>query len=275
MQTDNRESMLTVRHTHPTTNSAAARVSPPQTTAQFWTQVRRGAHALTLTLLLAPLGAPLMAEAIGDPLAGADVWARECASCHQIGDGAVNRIGPHLNRVYDRRAGSIDGFPYSRPMTRQGADGLIWTLTTLDAYIENPRALVSGTRMAYRGLRDLERRQDLLAFMRDYSDSPQNIPESSPTARATLPVLSDDVMAIEGDVEYGEYLATECTTCHQRSGSNDGIPGIINWPEEDFVVAMHAYRQGLRPHQVMQNVASRLGDEEIAALAAYFAALEN
>lgn len=254
--------------------TAAQRAATP-TAGHLWAKAQSGARTLAIALMLSSLGAPAMAGAIGDPVAGADVWARECASCHQIGDGAVNRIGPHLNRVYDRRAGSVDGFPYSRPMTRQGVDGLIWTLTTLDAYVENPRALVSGTRMAYRGLRDMERRQDLLAYIRDFSDSPQDIPESAPTARATFPVLSDDVMAIVGDIEYGEYLSTECTTCHLRSGANDGIPGIINWDEEDFVVAMHTYRQGLRPHQVMQNVASRLGDEEIAALAAYFAALNK
>ncbi|MCB1355818.1 MAG: c-type cytochrome, partial [Maritimibacter sp.] len=49
---------------------------------------------------------------------------------------------------------------------------------------------------------------------------------------------------------------------------------IVSWPEEDFVVAMHAYKQELRPHPVMQMMAKRLNDEEIAALAAYFATLE-
>jgi cytochrome c len=67
----------------------------------------------------------------------------------------------------------------------------------------------------------------------------------------------------------------ECTTCHQRDGAAEGIPSITNWPEERFVVAMHAYREGLRPHQVMQTVARRLDDEEIAALAAYFATIDD
>lgn len=213
------------------------------------------------------------ADLIGDAAAGARIFARECGSCHQIGEGAVHRIGPQLNRVFDRRAGSHEDFAYSRPLARMGADGLVWRLETLEAYIENPRALVSGTRMNYRGLRDAGQRSDLLAYVRAYSDQPQDIPESSPTARRSEVELPPEVLALVGDAEFGEYLAQECLTCHQRSGSDTGIPAITGWPEEDFVVAMHAYRRGLRPHQVMQMMAQRLADDEIAALAAYFAGL--
>ena len=58
-------------------------------------------------------------------------------------------------------------------------------------------------------------------------------------------------------------------------GGDDGIPSIVLWPEEDFVTAMHAYKNKTRKHPVMQMVAGRLGDEEIAALAAYFGQLEE
>jgi cytochrome c len=226
--------------------------------------------ALTLTLAVT-VSAPARADPIGDAAAGERVYARDCAQCHQIGEGAVHRIGPHLNRIFDRRAASHDGFNYSRPLARMGADGMVWRLDTLDAYLENPRALVSGTRMAYRGLRNDSERADLLAYLRSHSDQPQNIPESSPTARRSPADLPPEILAIVGDVEYGAYLAQECVTCHQASGSDRGIPSIIGWFEEDFVVAMHAYRRGLRPHQVMQMVAQRLADDEIASLAAYFA----
>ena len=228
-----------------------------------------------LVAAFALLATPASADLIGDAKAGARIFARECAQCHQVGEGAANRIGPQLNRVFDRRAGSVEGFNYSRPLQRMGADGLVWKLETLEAYLENPRALVSGTRMAYRGLRDAGQRSDLLAYLREYSDQPQNIPEASPTARRSEVQLPPEVLAIVGDVEYGEYLAQECLTCHQKSGADAGIPAITGWPEEDFVVAMHAYRQRLRPHRVMQMMAGRLNDEEIASLAAYFAGLAD
>ena len=227
----------------------------------------------TALVALALSAGAASAELIGDAAAGERVFARECGACHQIGEGAVHRIGPQLNRIFDRRAASHADFAYSRPLARMGADGLVWRLDTLEAYLENPRALVTGTRMSYRGLRDAGQRSDLLAYLRSHSDQPQDIPESSPTARRTDPEVPAEVLALVGDVEFGEYLAQECLTCHQRSGSDAGIPAITGWPEEDFVIAMHAYRRGLRPHQVMQMMAQRLADDEIAALAAYFATL--
>jgi len=76
-----------------------------------------------------------------------------------------------------------------------------------------------------------------------------------------------------GDAEYGAFLAGECVTCHQESGASDGIPPIVGWPQESFVIAMTQYRDGERENQVMRTIAGRYGDEELAALAAYFATL--
>ncbi len=221
-----------------------------------------------------PAPEPVVADAaaldFGDPEKGREVFA-QCTSCHQIGQGAEDRIGPHLNGIFGRRAGAHEGFRYSDDMKMMGADGLTWELANLDAYLENPKALVSRTRMNFAGLKDPQDRSDILAYLRQFSASPQNIPEAAPTAQPREVDLSPEVLAIVGDTDYGEYLASECKTCHQQDGSDKGIPAITNWPTEDFVVAMHAYKRQIRPHPVMQMMASRLSDEEIAALAAYFA----
>lgn len=233
-------------------------------------------YLIALTLVLAPPGAAMAqdaAEAIGDAERGAKVF-RTCVGCHQIGPGASNRVGPHLNGIYGRQAGTVEGFAYSDAMQRASADGLVWDLERLDAYIENPRALVTGTRMSFRGIKDAQDRHDVLAYLRQHTASPQDIPESAPTAVLREVDLPPDILAIVGDAEYGEYLASECLTCHQSDGSDTGIPSITQWPEDDFVVAMHAYKRQLRPHPVMQMMAGRLSDEEIAALAAYFAKLD-
>ncbi|MEM8827685.1 MAG: c-type cytochrome [Pseudomonadota bacterium] len=213
------------------------------------------------------------AEEYGDAENGAKIF-RKCKSCHDVGAGAEDRTGPHLNGVFGRRAAAHDGFDYSKSMKRAGDDGLFWTVETLDAYIENPRALVSKTRMAFRGVKDAEDRADLLAYLRTFSDNPRDVPEAEPTATATDHDLDPDILALKGDPKYGEYLSSECLTCHQADGSADGIPSITRWEEEDFVVAMHAYKRKLRPHPVMQMMAGRLNNEEIAALAAYFKGLE-
>jgi Cytochrome c553 len=73
-----------------------------------------------------------------------------------------------------------------------------------------------------------------------------------------------------GDPEYGEYLSSECKTCHLADGADRGIPSIVGWPEKQFVIVMHAYKNKTRPHNVMQMMAAALSDEDIAALAAYF-----
>lgn len=214
------------------------------------------------------------AEEIGNAENGAEIFDY-CAACHEVGKGAENGIGPHLNGIFGRRAGAVgDDYAYSDSLARAGADGLEWHLRTLDAYIENPKSLVSGTRMNFDGLEDAQDRADLLAYLRRFSDNPRDIPEADPTARAPEVDLPPEILAIVGDPAYGEYLSSECSTCHQRDGNDDGIPSITNWPAEDFVVAMHAYKQKLRPHPVMQMMAGRLSDEEIAALAAYFGKID-
>lgn len=214
----------------------------------------------------------LAADPVGDPEIGAEVF-EICSACHQIGQGAVNRIGPQLNGIFGRQAATIDGFTYSDAMERAGADGLVWNHERLDVFLENPKALVSRNKMNFDGLDDADERAHLIAFLRDYSASPANIPESAPTARSSLPTVDPMILEIQGDPAYGQYLSSECTTCHQTDGFDEGIPSITGWPAEDFVAAMHAYKDKHRPHPVMQMMAGRLSNEEIAALAVYFASL--
>lgn len=229
----------------------------------------------TLTMLIAGIAAlalPSLALA-ADVAAGEKIFS-SCQSCHEVGEGAEHGIGPHLNGLFGRTAASYDDFRYSRSFQRAGAGGLVWRADTLDTFLENPRSMASGTRMSFRGLKSAEDRVNVIAYLRTFSDDPSNIPEADPTRPATDHDLDPAILALQGDPEYGEYLSGECKTCHQAAGGNDGIPSIVYWPEEDFVIAMHAYKTKQRNHPVMQMVAGRLSDEEIAALAAYFRQLD-
>lgn len=78
----------------------------------------------------------------------------------------------------------------------------------------------------------------------------------------------------DGDVELGAYLSAECVTCHLASAETDGIPQIVGLDPTTFVDAMLAYKAKQREHPIMQMMAGRLNDEEIAALAAYFGTLK-
>ena len=231
-------------------------------------------RAPLLALAVSVFAGTAGAEEIGDAARGETLFGK-CAGCHKVGEGAGHGIGPSLNGVFGRRAGTAEGFAYSKAFERAGAKGLEWHADTLSEFIANPRAIVPGTRMSFRGYQDETDRADVVAYLRDFSASPANIPEADPTARATDHDLDSAILAIQGDPKYGEYLSSECTTCHQADGADEGIPSIVLWPEEDFVAAMHAYKSKTRQHPVMNMVAGRLNDEEIAALAAYFATLAD
>lgn len=87
-------------------------------------------------------------------------------------------------------------------------------------------------------------------------------------------VLTWSGPAASNDVAYGEHLSGECATCHRKDGQEKGIPAIIGWPVEQFVAVLKSYKAKERTHDLMRTIAGRLSDEEMAALAAYYATLK-
>lgn len=83
-----------------------------------------------------------------------------------------------------------------------------------------------------------------------------------------------ETKAVEGDRELGEYLSAECVTCHQISGRYDGIPVIIGFDPAYFIEVLTDYREHRRENAVMRNIAAKLSNEEMAALAVYFASIQ-
>ena len=84
-------------------------------------------------------------------------------------------------------------------------------------------------------------------------------------------VIGSNGAAGAADRALGEYLSTECVTCHRANApAAQAIPPIKGWPENQFIAVMNAYKDKQRANPVMQTIAGRLGVEEIAALAAYF-----
>ena len=91
---------------------------------------------------------------------------------------------------------------------------------------------------------------------------------------ALLLVTSHFQSASAGDRELGQYLSSECVTCHQITGKAvEGVPPIVGWPEDQFEAVMKSYKEKERDNPVMQNIADRLKAEDIAALATYFGGL--
>ncbi len=125
------------------------------------------AKAIVGLLFLAASVSPAVAQ---DAANGEQVF-RKCRACHQIGDGAKNTVGPQLNNIVGRPAGSVDGYNYSKANREAGAEGLVWTEEKLMEYLENPRAFMPKNKMAFAGLRDEQDRKDVIAFLKKYSES--------------------------------------------------------------------------------------------------------
>lgn len=213
------------------------------------------ARGLAIFAMTAALGG--MAQT-GDASRGAALF-EACAGCHQIGAGARVSVGPVLTGVVGRPAAATE-FAHSEALADAAAEGLHWDAEALDAFLADPDGFLPGTTMVFEGLSDTGDRAELIAFLADHSGE---------TLGFAVP---PEVQQIEGDAAYGEYLAGECTACHGNSAA--GIPKIEGMAADRMVAALHAYRAGALSHPVMEMVASRLGDEDIAALAAWFAALD-
>jgi len=108
------------------------------------------------------------AEYLAEPeLAAADSARGEilgfaCAACHKFRAEEGTLIGPHLQGVFGRPAGSVAGFNYS-PALRQS--GLVWTPKSIEAWLANPAGFVEGTTMAFSGYRAEQDRRDLVAYL--------------------------------------------------------------------------------------------------------------
>jgi cytochrome c len=99
-----------------------------------------------------------------DAAAGEKVFA-VCKACHQIGETAKNSVGPKLNGLIGRPAGSVAGYAYSEANKKSG---ITWDEATFKEYIQDPKAKVPGTKMVYPGLKDQQKVNDLLAYLKQF-----------------------------------------------------------------------------------------------------------
>lgn len=114
---------------------------------------------------LATLFVSMTPAAAEDLQNGANVF-KKCRACHDVGAGAKNKVGPVLNGIYGRTAGSAAGFNYSDAIKEAGAKKLVWDDVTLSAYLESPSTYLPKNKMAFVGIKDEKDRADLIAYMK-------------------------------------------------------------------------------------------------------------
>jgi cytochrome c len=116
--------------------------------------------------LLAALFAPALAApaAAQDAAAGERAW-NKCRACHQIGETAKNIVGPQLNGLFGRTAGTVEGYSYSAANKNSG---ITWDEAVFAEYIKDPRAKIPGTKMVFAGIKNEKEIADLTAFLKQF-----------------------------------------------------------------------------------------------------------
>jgi cytochrome c len=127
--------------------------------------------ALGAAVLVSPAQAQNAAE-------GEKVFA-QCRACHQVGPTAKNGVGPVLNGLFGRKAGTIEGYSYS-PANKNS--GITWDEATFREYIKDPKAKIPGTKMIYAGLKDEKRIEDLIAYLKQFDEKGQKSAALAPAA---------------------------------------------------------------------------------------------
>lgn len=139
-------------------SEAPSNDAPAAPAAETATPTTAQASPEEIAAAIAALPAPYNAA---DYEAGRRIFA-QCRSCHTVGEGEPNRVGPNLHGVFGRQAGAVEGFNYSDAVRNSN---ITWDAAQIDHWLENPRTFLPGNRMAFVGIRDETQRRDLLAYL--------------------------------------------------------------------------------------------------------------
>lgn len=129
-------------------------------------------HRLIVLLAGLAFASPSPMAMAQDAAAGQRAF-NQCRACHQVGEKARHLVGPHLNGLFGRKAGTIEGYNFSPAMAKSG---IVWTEESFARYIRDPRAQMPGTKMIFVGLKDDQRIGDLIAYLKQFG------PDGKPAA---------------------------------------------------------------------------------------------
>jgi cytochrome c len=120
---------------------------------------------LTLSALVVIASTAAASAAFAQDVAAGKSSFNKCLACHAIGEGAKNKIGPELNGLDGRKAGTVEGFSYS---DADKNSGITWNEAEFKDYIKDPKAKIPGTKMAFAGIKNEKEVDDLWAFISQY-----------------------------------------------------------------------------------------------------------
>ena len=118
----------------------------------------------SLALVAAALALPSAAAKAQDLAAGEQSF-KKCLPCHSVGEGATNKVGPQLNGLEGRKAGTNPDYSYSEANKNSG---LVWSDAVFKEYIKNPMGQMPGTKMAFPGIKNETEIGNLWAYLKQF-----------------------------------------------------------------------------------------------------------
>jgi cytochrome c2 len=178
-----------------------------------------------ITVLTALLSLALVDVALaeGDVAKGEKVF-KKCKACHAVGENAKNKVGPQLNDLFGRTAGTAEGFKYSKAMIAKGEEGLVWDEATLSEYLKAPKKYIPKNKMAFGGLKKDDDLENITAYLKqfsqggDQSSAPAETGKDMAAEEAAPEAKPEFTEAVLGDAEIiaagGEIWGSQCRHCH-------------------------------------------------------------
>jgi cytochrome c len=105
------------------------------------------------------------AAASAQDVAAGEQSFKKCLPCHSVGEGAKNKVGPELNGLDGRKAGTAEGFNYTEANKNSG---ITWNESVFKEYIKDPRAKIPGTKMVFAGIKNEEEVNNLWAYLKQF-----------------------------------------------------------------------------------------------------------
>lgn len=215
----------------------------------------------------APAGPPFAVLLASASVSAGEQGVRVCGACHTFEEGGPNKVGPNLHGVVGAPVIDKPNFNYSGAMKAFG-EGKTWTYDELNHFLESPQGYIPGTAMSFGGIKDDEKRADVIVYLKSISPDAPPLPEppaevasadsagdtasdassGGGTAPAPSPQESFLALVAASDPAEGERNTRACQACHsfQEGGPTMVGPNLYGVAGEAIAHKDYAYSNAMK-----------------------------
>lgn len=143
---------------------------------------------------------PISAMLASADISAGEKVAKKCAACHTFDEGGANKVGPALYGIVNKPVAATDGFSYSAALKAYG-EGKTWTYEELNGFIWAPKKFIKGTAMGFAGLKKVEDRANMVAYLRSLAGSPAPLPAETSEPADEEPAAGENAAAETPETE--------------------------------------------------------------------------